>query len=225
MKLLMLIGWALSRYLVLPIRIQVSFSLPTYLSIMYFILEHTVNTIIILIPPIAEEPTLEHWYLKTKRILNEPLKRRFSTIVKTTKTLGRRWKKALFKYFSLISMKKQHRESTFTCVLQSFEGAEGCSRGGGFVLNDTYPKLFLFISMRKFALFYMAGFEKESLSVNRVESWKKKVVLFISLFERRDDENRLAAEKMFLNKFFINKIDSFVRFYIPLNAPQCFLFV
>jgi len=42
----------------------------------------------------------------------------------------------------------------------------------------------------------------------------KKVVLIIGLFER-DDENKLTAEKIVENSFFIRKIDGFVRFCIP----------
>jgi len=42
----------------------------------------------------------------------------------------------------------------------------------------------------------------------------KKVVLFIGFYER-DNENKLTAEKMLKSKFFMKKMDDFVRFCIP----------
>jgi len=48
-----------------------------------------------------------------------------------------------------------------------------------------------------------------AISENMVESWKK-VVLFIGLFERGDDENKPTAEKIVQNEFFMKKIDRFL---------------
>jgi len=48
---------------------------------------------------------------------------------------------------------------------------------------------------------------------------KKKVVIFISLFERGDDENKVTAEKKFWYKFFIkNIIDSLVPTIMHTNT-------
>jgi len=45
---------------------------------------------------------------------------------------------------------------------------------------------------------------------------EEKVVLFIDLFERVDYGNKITAKKTFLINVFIGKIDSFVRFCIPV---------
>jgi len=80
-----------------------------------------------------------------------------------------------------------------------------------------YLSIYLFLLLLIIWIFFEV--EKKSqysrFSYNRAASLKK-VALFIGFFWRRDDENKLTAEKMVESKYFIDKIDSFVQFYIPV---------